>query len=128
MRIDSWMQSGPFCDGATAECEWSDRMVTILRQTDSAVQQIAAALEEFERTHSDAECIVYRYNPASIRIRIVGRIFAGRSRSERHDYAMRYLRELPDDVLSEISILLCLGPGERSLLDLEFHDPTRSQL
>jgi hypothetical protein len=103
-------------------------MVKILRQSDAAVEQIAAALGEFEKSHERAECMVYRYNPASIRIRIVDSIFSGRCKSERHDYAMRYLRGLPDDVLSEISILLCLEPGERSLLDLEFHDPTRSQL
>ncbi|MFO7901326.1 MAG: hypothetical protein R6U98_01590 [Pirellulaceae bacterium] len=103
-------------------------MVKILRQSDAAVEQIAAALAEFEKTHEYAECMVYRYNPASIRIRIVDSIFSGRSKSERHDYAMQYLRGLPDDVLSEISILLCLEPGERSLLDLEFYDSTRSQL
>jgi len=103
-------------------------MVKILKQSDAAVDQIAAVLAEFEKTHEDAECIVYRYNPASIRIRIVDTVFSGLSKSERHDYAMRYLRSLPDDVLSEISILLCLEPGERSFLDLEFHDPTHSQL
>ena len=102
-------------------------MVKILRQSDTAVEQIAAALAEFEESHEYAECMVYRYNPASIRIRIVDSIFSGRSKSERHDYAMRYLRGLTEDVLSEVSILLCLEPGERSLLDLEFQEPPRLQ-
>jgi hypothetical protein len=103
-------------------------MVTVLQQTDDAVDQVAAALSEFERSHEYAECTVYRYNPASIRVRIVDAVFHGRSKGERHDYAMRFLRKLSEDVLAQISILLCLEPGEASLLDLEFHDPTRSRL
>ncbi len=103
-------------------------MVKILRQPDEAVNQVAEALTEFEKSHEYAKCIVYRYNPASIRVQIVDAIFHGRSKGERHDYAMRFLRNLPEDVLAQISILLCLAPGERSLLDLEFQDPTRSQL
>ena len=103
-------------------------MVRILQQTDDAVSEVATALSEFEQSHEGAECIVYRYNPASIRVRIVDAVFHGRSKGERHDYAMRFLRKLPEDVLAQISILLCLEPGETSLMDLEFHDPTRSQL
>jgi len=103
-------------------------MVKILQKNDDNVEQVAAALEEFEKSHEHADCIVYRYNPASIRIRIVDNVFSGRSKSERHDYAMRYLSKLPDDTLSEVSILLCLEPGEQSLLDFEFLDPTRSKL
>ena len=103
-------------------------MVKILQQTDDAVDQVAAALAEFEKSYGRSECVVYRYNPASIRVKIVDAVFHGRSKGERHDYAMRFLRRLPEDVLAEISILLCLEPGESSLLDLEFHDPTRSKL
>ncbi len=103
-------------------------MVKILQQTDDAVDQVAAALSEFEKSHEYAECTVYRYNPASIRVRVVDAIFSGLSKGERHDYAMRFLRELPEDALAQMSILLCLEPGESSLLDSEFHDPTRSQL
>ena len=102
-------------------------MVKILQQSDDAVEEAAAALSEFEKSHEHAECVVYRYNPASIRVRIVDAIFHGRSKGERHDYAMRFLRKLPEDVLAQISILLCLEPGESALLDLDFHDPTRSQ-
>jgi len=103
-------------------------MVKIIRQSDDAVNQVADALAVFERDHESAECIVYRYNPASIRVKIVDMVFYGRSRGERHDYAMQFLRSLPEDVLSQISILLCLEPGESSLMDLEFQDPAQSQL
>lgn len=98
-------------------------MVQILRKSDSAVDQVATALADFEASHTEAESAVYRYNPASIRVRIVDSIFSGRSKGERHDYAMSFLRQLPEDVLAQISILLCLEPGEVSLLDSEFSDP-----
>jgi len=103
-------------------------MVKILQKTDYAVDQVAAVLREFEKSHEGSECVVYRYNPASIRVKIVDSVFHGRSKGERHDYAMRFLCHLPEDVLTQISILLCLEPGESSLLDSEFHDPTRSRL
>lgn len=102
-------------------------MVKILQRTDDSVDQVAAVLSEFGESHEHAECTVYRYNPAAIRVRIVDSIFQGRSKGERHDYAMRFMRKLPEDVLAQISILLCLEPGETSLLDLEFQDPTRSR-
>ncbi|MEM7783473.1 MAG: hypothetical protein AAF939_07400 [Planctomycetota bacterium] len=103
-------------------------MVKILGETDSHVELIANSLREFEKSHEYANCIVYRYNPASIRVKIVDVIFTGRDRSVRHDYAMGYLRELPDDTLSQISLLICLEPGETSLIDLEFKDPSKSML
>ena len=102
-------------------------MAKILQETDDAVEQVAAALSKFEDSHEDADCVVYRYNPASIRVKIVSPVFHDHSKSERHDYAMGFLRSLPEDVLAQISILLCLEPGESSVLDREFYDSARSQ-
>jgi acyl-CoA thioesterase len=103
-------------------------MVKILKQNDADVERIADALRAFEKSHIRAECTVYRYNPASIRIKIVDSVFNGRDKGSRHDYAMKHLGKLPDDVLSQISILLCLIPGESSLMSLEFSDPSTSRL
>jgi hypothetical protein len=103
-------------------------MVKIPQAPDEAVEHIAAALQKYEESHEGSECLVYRYNPASIRVKIVDETFHGRSKGERHDYARGFLSCLPEDVLSQISVLLCLEPGESSLVDLEFHDPTRSYL
>lgn len=103
-------------------------MAKILHEADEAVEQISAALEAYEQVHPGSECFVYRYNPASIRIKIVDSTFRGQSKGERHDYALRFLSRLPEDVLAQISVLLCLEPGERPLLDLEFHEPSRSYL
>ncbi len=102
-------------------------MVEILKQSDSDVEQVAAVLSDFEKSHQDADCRVYRYNPAAIRIRIVADVFHGQTKGERHDYALQFLKELPEDVLAQISILLCLAPGESGLLDSEFLDPSQSQ-
>jgi hypothetical protein len=104
-------------------------MAEILFGTDDdAVKEIAAVLEEYEDRNPGSECAVYRYNPAAIRIRIIDPAFEGKSKSERHDEAFAALKGLPGRVLSQISVLLCLAPGERHMLDMEFEDPSRSQL
>jgi len=101
-------------------------MVTILHESDHAVEHIAATLESYEQTHTAAACFVYRYNPAAIRVKIIDPIFHGRSKGERHDYAWEFLQSLPEDILTQISVLLCLEPGESAPLDWEFHEPIRS--
>lgn len=62
-------------------------MVEILHKFDQTVGQLAAALESYEHAHEGATCFVYRYNPASIRVKIVDGTFHGWSKGERHDYA-----------------------------------------
>jgi len=103
-------------------------MVQILQEPDNAVEQIALTLEDYEHAHTGATCLVSRYNPASIRVRIIDNTFHGWSKGERHDYAWGFLSRLPEDVLAQISVLLCLEPGERAPLDWEFHESTRSYL
>jgi hypothetical protein len=71
---------------------------------------------------------VYRYNPAAIRVKIVDSTLHGRSKGERHDYVWRVLQGVPEDILAQISVLLCLESGESAPLDMEFHEPTRSYL
>ena len=103
-------------------------MVTILHEPDPAVEHIAAALAVYEQTHEAAVCFVYRYNPAAIRVKIIDPTFHGRSKGERHDYAWGFLQGVPEDILAQISVLLCLEPGESAPLDVEFHEPIRSYL
>ena len=101
-------------------------MPKILREADEAVKQVAAVLAEYEKSNAGSECVVYRYNPASIRVKIVDETFHDQSKGERHDSARHFLSRLPEDVLAQISVLLCLEPGESALLDIEFQDPSRS--
>ncbi len=73
-------------------------MVKILQKPDEAVEQVAAALKEYEKSHEGSECLVYRYNPASIRVKIIDATFHGRSKGERHDDARGFLSRLPESV------------------------------
>ena len=103
-------------------------MVNVLANSDSDVQLVANALQKFDDAHPSSDCSVYRYNSASIRVRIIDASFTQKDKGERHDYAMTYLSGLPESTLCQISILLCLAPGETSLMDLEFSDPKPSTL
>lgn len=101
-------------------------MAKIRYIADEDVEQVANILEAYETSHDGASCQVYRYNPAAIRIRIEDNRFKEWSKGERHDYAWNFLSRLPEDVLAQISVLLCLAPGEVALMDLEFHEPSWS--
>ena len=73
---------------------------------------------------------VYRYNPASIRVRIIDERFRGRSKPERERMVLPLVRALPEDIQSDITILLLLAPEEagQSLMNREFEDPSRPRL
>jgi hypothetical protein len=104
-------------------------MVRLLqKKTDDSLDRILEALAQFQKDHPDADCAVYRFNSAAIRIRLVDKVFQGKSKARRHEYALKYLSDLDEDVLTQVSVLLCLEPGETSLLDTEFKDPRPSRL
>ena len=106
-------------------------MARSAKTTDSQTARIRQKLEEeYLPKHPDAQIDVYRYNPVSIRVRILDPDFAGKDVREREDMVWPILDTLPDRVLTDLSILLLLPPEEReaSLLSLEFDDPSRSRL
>jgi stress-induced morphogen len=103
-------------------------MEKIERDADEAVEQIAISSEKYEQVHRGAEGFAYRYNPAAIRVKIVDTRFHGLSKGERHDLAWQFLSCVSEDVLAQVSVLLCLAPGESALLHAEFDDPSRSYL
>jgi stress-induced morphogen len=106
-------------------------MVTPRKKTDRYVKQVRAALQEkYGLQHPNATIEVYRYNPASIRIRIIDPSFAGKSLVERENIIWPIIESLPENVLTDITLLLLLTPKERkkSLGSLEFDDPTPSRL
>jgi|SRR6516162_6432495 hypothetical protein len=72
----------------------------------------------------------YRYNSASIRVRVVDESFRGKSRSEREKMALPVVRTLPEETQEDITILLLLSPEdlERSPMNLEFEAPSPSLL
>ena len=99
-------------------------------KTDAAIKKVIGQLDRYEADHPQAEIEVYRKNAASIRVRVVDPAFQPLSRSERSRMVWPLLRELPEDVLSEVSMVLLLSPEEKasSLVSLEFDDPSPSRL
>jgi stress-induced morphogen len=81
--------------------------------------------------HSDA----YRFNSASIRVRIIDDAFEGMSEIEREQMVDPILEQLPDETQADIMLLLTLTKkeatarfGKHSLVNLEFENPSESAL
>ncbi len=76
----------------------------------------------------------YRYNSASIRIRVVDERFEGKSLDEREAMVAPLLDALPEETQADVMILLTLAPDEirsfngKALTNLEFENPSRSML
>jgi stress-induced morphogen len=87
--------------------------------------------EEFSDYPSAHPPEAYRYNIASIRIRVVSPRFEGKNESERYKMVAPLLKKnLSEDTWQDITILLLLTPDEveDSLLNREFESPTPSRL
>ena len=67
----------------------------------------------------------YGYNSASIRVRIIDKRFAGKSRSKRENMVLPLFDELPEETQADLMILLMLTPAEvdESLMNWEFEKP-----
>ena len=80
------------------------------------------------------ETDAYRYNPASIRVRIVDPRFAGKSTEQRDAMVEPLLKKLPKDIQADIMNLLTLAPDEveasvrKQVQNMEFEDPSPSTL
>ena len=91
-------------------------------------------LEEELRKHFPRSD-VYRFNSASIRVRIIDDLFKGKSEPEREEMVDPILETLPDETQADIMLLLTLTEEEArskfsrySLANLEFENPTESAL
>lgn len=76
----------------------------------------------------------YRYNSASIRVRVIDERFEGCPFEEREDLVMPVLTSLPKRTLADILLLILLAPSEvntvnrNALTNLEFEEPSRTRL
>lgn len=79
----------------------------------------------------------YRYNPASIRVRVIDRRFEGMSRDKRDGMVEEVLDKLPEDTQRDIVTLFTFAPSElhqspktlrEFMLNTEFDDPSPSVL
>lgn len=80
----------------------------------------------------------YRFNSASIRIRVTDDRFRGKTIAEREDLVIPVLKTLPEETYEDILMLLTIAPGElidaapevlsRSMMNNEFESPALSRL
>ena len=79
----------------------------------------------------------YRYNPASIRVRVVDRRFKGKSTAKRDAMVEPHLKKLPERTQGDIISLFTFAPSELQqaektpselLLNVEFENPSPSML
>jgi hypothetical protein len=99
-------------------------------KADSAVKKIVKQLQRYQADHPEAEIEVYRRNQVSIRVRVIDPAFRTLGRSERAKLVWPLLHELPEETLSEVSMVLLISPEEKetSIVSREFDDPLPSRL
>ena len=100
------------------------------REEDRYVKQIRETLAAYKEKHPEASVNAYRQNSASVRVRVIDPDFNGMDRVDRDTLIRTYLVAMPEDVRSEISMLVLVTPKETktSLANQEFEHPTRSRL
>src|SRR3954466_9611105 len=59
----------------------------------------------------------YRFNSASIRVRVIDPLFEGKSIAEREDMVFPLLKKLPKRTWEDILMLLTLAPSEQRVPD-----------
>ncbi len=79
----------------------------------------------------------YRYNSASLRVRVLDPRFENRTREARDRAVERQIAKLPDDIQREIVAIFCFAPSEIQdphknfrafTLNSEFESPSPSRL
>ena len=100
------------------------------RLDDPELQEVLDSLAEYQDSHPNAQIDVRRQNSVSVRVRIIDEDFEGMDRVDREPTVWKLLKTLPEDVFSNITMLLLLTPDEapRSMANREFNDPIPSRL
>jgi hypothetical protein len=103
---------------------------TRTKRLDANLKQIVEVLRGYAARHPNSDIEAYRHDSVSVRVRIVDPDFEGKSRSDREEEIWGLLDQLPDEVASEISLLLLLTPKEaqRSFASDDFDNPIPSRL
>ncbi|MBY0523327.1 MAG: hypothetical protein K2R98_08005 [Gemmataceae bacterium] len=100
-------------------------------QTDETRQVESALRKAFQQVDA------YRYNSASIRVRVIDPGFKGKDVSKRDAMVEKHLKKLPKETQTDIMSLLTIAPDElehpekssrERLLNAEFEDPSDSML
>ncbi|MGA2033082.1 MAG: hypothetical protein ABSG68_12560 [Thermoguttaceae bacterium] len=94
-------------------------------------------VEEVLRRAGFQQVDAYRYNSASIRVRVIDSRFEGRSRADRDAMVEPHLDHLPERTQADIMNLFTFAPSEieqtpktfkEFVLNTEFEDPSPSML
>lgn len=108
---------------STAKPRWEKKRTDDSRLVEQALQKVFARVD------------AYRYNSASIRVRVIDPRFAGKTREVRDRMVERLLDKLPAAIQADIVNLLTIAPDElrdptsrQFLLNAEFDDPSPSRL
>jgi stress-induced morphogen len=82
--------------------------------------------QDYAQAHAKAKVDVYRQNFASIRIRVIDPDFQGMDRVQRDNLLWKTIEKLPDEIQSQITMLVLLTPKETktSFANMEFNDPS----
>ena len=109
-----------------AAAVWEDKRTDETRQVEEVLHQAGFK-------HADA----YRYNAASIRVRVIDPRFEGLSVEKRDELLEPHLAKLPEQTQADIISLFTFAPSEvantpktfrQFLLNTEFEDPSPSML
>jgi hypothetical protein len=98
------------------------------KKTDETRKVEALFRTEFPQTDA------YRFNSASIRVRVIDDRFEGKSIAEREAMVLPLLNKLPKKTRDDVLLLLTLAPSERTtvnsqaLMNVEFEQPLSSRL
>jgi hypothetical protein len=98
------------------------------KRTDETRRVEAIFRTEFPNTDA------YRFNSASIRVRVIDDRFKGKSLDEREEMVLPLFRQLPKKTRDDILLLLKLAPdelgkiGRETLMNHEFEQPLPSHL
>ncbi|MGL4463593.1 MAG: hypothetical protein ACRDD1_22330 [Planctomycetia bacterium] len=106
-------------------------MVIRRRETsDAEMEEILNALAKYESLHPNAEIDANRRNNVTMRVRIIDPDFKGVDRKTRHDDVWNHLEVLPEEVLSQLTMLLLITPDEKknSIASIDFDRPATSRL
>lgn len=102
---------------------------------ESKTTEYSRLVEKALRDHGFHQVNAYRYNPASIRVRVVDPCFHGLSRNRRIAMIEKALQNLPEDIQRQVLFIVAITPeeekdprtSEQMLLNLEFNDPSPSR-
>jgi stress-induced morphogen len=87
-------------------------MIKFNDMSDATVKAFYESLQPYIKEHSAAKVDVYRQNSGSVRIRVVDPDFQGVSMADRDQNLWPLVENLPEDVFSQLSLLLLLTPKE----------------